>query len=251
LWRREERRFCQAVLLASCLFVLFLSFLTFFKGEPCWGPRYLTPMFALWWVFVPAAAATLRWRFVAVVLGLGALIQLLALSVDPQRLLLSQAIPFNYYQEDRWLQFQPELSHLLQRPREIADILTRQQRAPVYSPAPSPTHATVVYSAFPVVLTSTLGYGTSPMPWQPLTMVSGLQLATNHIPAQHRGAVERYHVFASFRPWWVSQRYLAPEDRPVDLERTLLLLLGIGALGLGMMTVTRQAPRTAIPEDPE
>ena len=45
-----------AVQLAACLGLLgFVSFLTFFKGEPCWGPRYLTPAFALLWVFVPSS----------------------------------------------------------------------------------------------------------------------------------------------------------------------------------------------------
>ncbi|HYT93895.1 MAG TPA: hypothetical protein VEL76_34570 [Gemmataceae bacterium] len=237
LWRRQHLGFCQTVVFASLVLVLFLSFLTFFKGEPCWGPRYLTPLFALWWVFVPAAATVLRRRFVAGLLALGAVIQLLALSVDPQRLLLSKAIPFNYYQYDRALQFHPQLSHLLQRPREIAEILARQGRSPEYSPAPSPTYATAVPSAFPLVLTSTLGHGTSPLAFRPLTTVSALQMGTLHGPAQYIDAAERYHVFASFRPWWLSHQYLSPEERPVDLVRTLLLLLGMSGLGLGVMVV--------------
>jgi hypothetical protein len=81
------------------------------------GPRCLTPVFALWWVFVPAAAAVLRRALVVVVLARGAPVQLLALSADPQRLLLARAIPFNYYLYDSWVQFHPAASHLLQRPQ--------------------------------------------------------------------------------------------------------------------------------------
>jgi hypothetical protein len=242
-WRRRRPGFCAAVLAASGIFMLFLSFLTFFKGEPCWGPRYLTPMFAVWWVFVPEAATAVRRPVVVGLLALGAVVQLLALSVDPQRLLLSRAIPFNYYQYDRMLQFHPQLSHLLQRPREIREILAREHRCPKYSPAPYATYATAVPSAFPVVLTSTLGHGMSPMPCRPLTTASGLQLATLHGPAQYLDAADRYHVFASFRPWWLGQQYLSPEERPVDMERTLQLLLGMSALGLALMLLAVRAGR--------
>jgi hypothetical protein len=240
-WRRQLPGFCKALAAASLLFTLFLSFLTFFKGEPCWGPRYLTPMFALWWIFVPTAAAAMRRSFVVLLLGLGVLVQLLALSVDPQRLLLAKAIPFNYYQYDRHLHFHPELSHLLQRPREIRDILGRQRRAPYYTTAPYATYATKVPSVYPVVLTSALGHGTLPMPLRPLTMTTAFQQSTMHGPVQYLEAVERYHVFASFRPWWLSQLYLTPEERPVDMARTLLLLLAVGSLGLGLMVVAGRA----------
>ena len=58
--RRRQRPFSRAVLVSSLIFTVFLCFLTFFKGEPCWGPRYMTPVFALCWVFVPAGCATVR-----------------------------------------------------------------------------------------------------------------------------------------------------------------------------------------------
>src|SRR5262249_25613058 len=95
-WRRQQPRLCAAVLAASLLYAFFLCFLTFFKGEPCWGPRYLTPVLALWWLFVPADLARLRRPSVRWLLGLGLLVQLLALSVDPQRLLLRLPLPFTY-----------------------------------------------------------------------------------------------------------------------------------------------------------
>jgi hypothetical protein len=242
VWRRQQPGFSRAVAVASVLFALFLCFLTFFKGEPCWGPRYLTPVFALWWVFVPAAAQRVGPLLIGMLLTLGGVIQLLALSVDPQRLLLAQAIPFNYYVNNPWLQLRAEASHLVQRPREIAAILGRQERAPQYAPAPYPTYATRVPPAAPFAVASVSGHGAAPMPLQPFSAVSALGLAgIGHGIHQSRDAVERYHVFASFRPWWLSQSYLTPAERPVDLARTVILLLGAASGGLFVMTIAGRA----------
>ncbi len=237
-WRQWRLVFCKAVGLASLLFGLFLCFLTFFKGEPCWGPRYLTPVFALWWVFVPAAAGRVGPLVMRVLLGAGVVVQLLGLTVDPQRLLLEKAVPFNYYVEDPWLQLRPEVSHLLQRPGEIRAILTRAHRAPQYSPAPCPTHATRVPPPGAAALTSVFGQAASPSPDGPLAAFATLKVATPvHFALEYKDAAQRYHVFASFRPWWLSQCYLASGERPVDLLRTLYLLLGLSALGLGLMCI--------------
>jgi hypothetical protein len=53
-----------------------------------------------------------------------------------------------------------------------------------------------------------------------------------HTAASFRAAVRTYHVFDSFRPWWLGQQYLPPEEQPVDLGRTLALLLTLAAGGL-------------------
>jgi hypothetical protein len=239
VWRRQRPQFCRAVALASLLFAFFLCFLTFFKGEPSWGPRYLTPVFALWWVFVPAAAVRVRPFMMGLGLSLGALVQLLGLSVDPQRLLLEKAVPFNYYVQDPWLHFHPDVAHILHRPREIRAILTREERAPQYAPAPYPTSATRVPLAAPFALGSVLGHGAAQVPLRPLAALTTFELAGNaHFRHQYRGAVERYHVFASFRPWWLSQCYLAPAERPVDLAGTLVLLTATVLAGLGLVVVS-------------
>ena len=57
-WYRSEKAFCLAVLGGSAVFLGFISFLTFFKGDLTWGPRYLTPIFALFWLFAPAGAGS-------------------------------------------------------------------------------------------------------------------------------------------------------------------------------------------------
>jgi hypothetical protein len=185
-WRREHRWFCWSVLAASLIFTLFLSFLTFFKGDPCWGPRYLTPVLALWWVFVPAAATRVRRSLLVGLLALGCLIQLLALAVDPHRLVPQEALHTKRSDVlSPWLGFHPQASHLLRRPREIAEILARSE-----PPPPPPA-----------------------------------------VPAGHaEPPVEPF-----FRPWWIAQRYLAPADRPVDLDRTFVLLAALAAGGLGLL----------------
>ncbi|MCI0463379.1 MAG: hypothetical protein L0Z62_41105 [Gemmataceae bacterium] len=238
VWRRTQREFCNAVVVASLLFVLFLSFLTFFKGEPCWGPRYLTPLFALWWVFVPASVERVRPLLLGLALTSGLVVQLLGLSVDPQRLFLEKTLPFNYYIYDPWLQFHPEASHLFQRPGEIRRILTATQQAPQYTPAHLPTYATRIPPVLPVSLSHAMGQLAAPLPLKPFAATSGMLLTgAGHGVNEFRAAVHRYHVFASFRPWWVSQQYLAPEERPIDIKRTLQLLLGAALFGVALMVV--------------
>ncbi len=235
-WRRwggAHDLFRGAVLLTSLLFVLFVCFLTFFKGDPCWGPRYLTPVFALWWIFVPASAARLRRPLVAVILALGVVVQLLALSVDPQRLNLENGLVGTYYVGRPWSGFDPAASHLLQRPREIREILAPDERAAEYSPAPTPTHAPTVPSRDPAVLASTAGLAASPPGLGSVAAVTTLPVRLEaHRRAQWQEAVRRYHVFSSLRPWWLSQLYLVPSERPVDLPGTVLLFCGLAAAGL-------------------
>ena len=47
-WRPAQALFCWTTLTACGLFLLFISFLIFFKGGPLWGPRYLTPLLLRW-----------------------------------------------------------------------------------------------------------------------------------------------------------------------------------------------------------
>src|SRR5205807_2296692 len=96
-WRLTYPLFCWAVVAAGAFSTLFFCFLLFFKGEPSWGPRYLTPLFALCWLFVPAAIEIKRRFFVGVVLACGLAVQLLALTMDPQRLFYETPLFMNYY----------------------------------------------------------------------------------------------------------------------------------------------------------
>jgi hypothetical protein len=232
-WRGRWRWFCLATLASSLLFVLSICFLPFFKGDPCWGPRYLTPVFALWWVFVPAALEQLSLRKAKMILRLGLVVQLLAVSVDPLRLFIQLPLNWSYYNEFPWLGFSAQVSHLLQRPRELVEVLTPQDtRAVSFSPAVLPTHAGCFATGAPAVaslaglmagpgslgaLNVTVSYGPTFLVQRPVITQQGLQ---------------RYHIYSAPRPWVFSQWYLAEDARPVDLARTAGLLAGLGCVGL-------------------
>jgi hypothetical protein len=49
--------------------------------------------------------------------------------------------------------------------------------------------------------------------------------------------VRKYQVLNAPRPWWISQVYLTPDQRPVPLLETALLLAAGAALGLGLMVL--------------
>jgi hypothetical protein len=246
-WRQHDRLFCGAVLAASLLFTLFLCFLTFFKGEPSWGPRYLTPVFALWWVFVPAAAAWVRGRVLALVLAAGVAVQVLGLSVDPQRLFFQLPLAFNYYVDFPWLGFDARISHLAQRCREIREVLTDEGEAREFNPGPLPTHAGGIRRGGPLFVTSLVGLSSTPG-GGPLGAVCSVRPALIvQTTTIYREAAERYHVYRSLRPWWISQRYLPPEQRPVDLGKTLALLAALAGAGLGLMAAGGRLARSGAP----
>jgi hypothetical protein len=211
-WRKREPRFCAALFVALAGYVLFISSMSFFKGDLCWGPRYLTPLFALLWLFVPTAALVWPHRLTFLVLGLGLLVQLLALSVEPLRLYVTHRLESGYFYGHEWIHCHPALGHLFNRPREILEICADDgTNTTAYSPSP--------------ILTSSA----------PL------------LEEMERGpeAVRKYRFLASFRPWWISQTWLAPADRPVALGQTVALLLGLALAGaiLLLATLRRQAGR--------
>ena len=130
--------------------------------------------------------------------------QLLALSVDPHRLYLQRHLWSTFFMADPWVYFDPAVSHLTNRPREIVEILSsREAPAAAFTPARSPTYC------LPIL---------------------------DYIREGPAG-VHKYRVLSSFRPWWISQRYLPPEARPVDLRFTATLLASGFAAGLLLMLV--------------
>jgi hypothetical protein len=202
LWRRRAPWFCAALAAAIAVLVVFVSTMTFFKGDIGWGPRYLTPVFAVLWLFAPTAALAWPRRLTVLLLSLGLLVQLLGLSVDPHRLYVSHRLPSSFYFGREWIYFHPAISHLVTRPREILEILKDDgEKTTAFSPGPLPT------SAPPI----------------PERMEAGPE------------AVRKYRFLSSLRPWWISQRWLPPADRPVALESTLVFLLLLAALGALLM----------------
>ena len=98
LWRglRTERPFAVAVAVSGIVFFCFVASLSFAKGDPAWGPRYLTPLYAVLWLFVDRGAIGLRTRDVGCLLILGFVVQVMALTVDPERLHVSRSLPVTF-----------------------------------------------------------------------------------------------------------------------------------------------------------
>jgi MFS family permease len=197
---RSERIWPMSVFLACAGFSASICVLAFFKGNIAWGPRYLTPVFAVLWLFTPAAAARAGRFRTGLLLGLGVIVQLFALTTDPHRVyIVNHARPDALFY-DNSLYYDLRTSHLFARPGEIWDVLTSDAKPEAASPAPAPTYAL-------------------PPPGNDLIQSS---------------IARRYYVFASLRPWWCWQRHLEPADRPVDIARTAALLLAIAAFGAGL-----------------
>jgi hypothetical protein len=202
--RNGERLFTSSVLAATVVFLGFVSLLCGFKGDPAWGPRYATPIFALWWLFAPASLSRLSGRLVRLLLATGMVVQVLALSVDPHRLYVQYRLPSAYYCIDPWLYFNPDLSHLLNRPREVFEIVSWTDRADQFTPARAPTFA------FPIL---------------------------DFLYREEKEPIRRFHILSSLRPWWMSMRYLPPEQRPVCLA-SAAWFFAVGMLAGGLLTWT-------------
>jgi len=211
-WWRIRPAFSGALAVSSVVFVVFICFLTFFKGDMAWGPRYLTPIFAVFWILVPAGAQCLRRRYVAAVLIAGLVVQVLGLSVDPHRLYLKRNLWSRFYVVDPWIYFDPAVSHLANRPREVAEIMaTQHEEAQQFTPSSAPTRCLPILERTP----------------------HGL------------GAITYYYVLNSFRPWWLSQQYLGPAQRPVDLPRTFALLCATLGIGLALSSMALRPVRAS------
>jgi hypothetical protein len=198
---RVERRWAASVLVACGGFFAVLCALRFFKGDVAWGPRYLTPVFAVLWLFVPTAGAAAGRVRTGLILGLGLVVQLLALATDPHRAYVVANVPPHVLLFTNVGYYDLRLSHLFMRPGEIWDVMTSGAEAEAASPAPTPTFAL-------------------PIPDAKLIDPS---------------VARRYHIFADLRPWWCWQRHLTPAERPVDIGRTAGLLTALGLIGAALI----------------
>ncbi len=199
-WRHRDRWFVPWSIAAVAIYLVFISTLSFFVGEPAWGPRYLTPAFGVLWLFAPQGAAAMRRRTVFALLAAGLAVQLSALSVETVRLYIEKQWPLERFLNDRWFYFRPLDAKIVNRPREIFDILTdRGSPTAKFSSAAEPT--------FPVTASR-----------RPID-------------------VREYQVLNTLRPWWISQRRLDVADRPVDLKAALETLVGLALSGLALMAI--------------
>lgn len=206
--RQGERRTVLAIAVAAAVVTGFVICLSFYKGDPAWGPRYLTPLFAVAWLYAPDGLPALGRRVAAVLLTAGCAVQVLGLSVDPQRLYIDRGLPPGFPIAYPMLHFRWELSHLLNRPREIVETWT-DPRPPEYTPMGELTTATSVLLP------------TDPDPDRQAEL--------------RRDLVRRYQVYNGPRFWWINLGWLPSDQRPVDLATAGWVLGGTAAIGLGLL----------------
>lgn len=190
----QYRRGAYAFLLSVAIFFAFICSISFSKGDPAWGPRYLTPIFAVSWLFAPGGAARFRNAEISTLLVLGAVVQLLALTVDPYRLYIKRSLPSTFGAQAPLLYFDPANSHLLNRPRELSQIWKARREA-----------------------------GLAFAPWDPPsateTILDRVELGQD--------AVRKYKILNSYRPWWLSHWYIPEDRRPVSIERTAAVFVAV------------------------
>lgn len=210
LWRHATKapRFAYGVAVSSVIFYGFIASISYFKGDPAWGPRYLTPVVACLWLFAPDGVARLGPRRAAIVLLISACIQVLALTVEPDRLYVERALPPMFGAVAPGLNFDPRNSHLINRPREIVAIWGARHDS-----------------------------GERFVPWNGAT--AALAVISESRPGPQ--GVERYKVLNAFRPWWASHWYMPSDQRPVPIGLTFLIMGGTLLSGLGLIRLSRVA----------
>jgi hypothetical protein len=196
---RSDAPFRRSLAASIVVFGLFITSITIFKGDPSWGPRYFTPVYAWLWLLAPHGAAAIDGHVTRLLVVAGVLVQLAALTVDPHRLYVERNLPSMFGAVAPILYFDPQNAHLLNRPREIREIWhARDRQYDRFSPAPAPTFA------FPVLDRIDRG----------------------------RAVVEQFAVLNTFRPWWVSQCHLPDAARPVSIPWALAVQVALLAIGL-------------------
>jgi len=195
-------------------------------------------MFAVLWIFVPAAASVRPVRSTALYLGLGFIVQVAGLSVDPHRLYVERGLPSAFYSAAPWLYFHPAAAHIVNRPREIVEIVAaRNEEDEGFIPACLPT----------APVPPTINWPARPVPGSPAP--TPLPTSAPPCPEQFEKGAEALHKYRflnSFRPWWASMPYVAPADHPVALGPTAALLGGLIAGSLVLLFVAwRRLPRAS------
>jgi hypothetical protein len=159
-------------------------------------------------------------------LAVGLLVQVGALSLDPQRLYMERELKAGFYVKDPLIYFDPSIAHAVQRPREIWTVFTSRYRPweafDAVGPDGKPTRGYLVNGR--------VEYGSS--------------------------GFLRYNTMNSFRPWWAHFGLFFLKEPPVDVPRTVALFAAIAALGaattaigLGATPRRSEAPEVA-PDGP-
>lgn len=178
----------------------------FFGGDWCWGPRYLLILVPLWALMFPFAPDRLRRQIVFATIGVGLVVQLMAISVDYQRFFFEHNLaPF--FWRDQWVYF--KRSQFLSRPGEIFTLLRNGIPAEARQFSPTPSEQ-ITYA-----------------PFGPRNARDGSRW------------VRLFTVFHTPRPWPFWMGAVQPERRPVNrlvlgTSCAAMLVVGVGLIRVGL-----------------
>ena len=161
---------------------------------------------------------------------------------------LEGPVPFLYHTANPWLGLHPSTSNLLQRPREIVNAWrTWDEPSPRFGLTAVPTHAGGFMAPQLCNAASTVGLMATPHELgSPIAVMWDWEVgAPMRAEVIYQDSVHHFHIFNSFRPWWISEWYLPEDERPVDLARTIVLLSILSAFGLGLTLVTDRGQKNA------
>jgi len=202
LWRTAPQ-VALSLTVSSFVLLMFLSKISFFGGDWCWGPRYLVILLPIWAVAFPFLPGGKIYRVVAVSLIVaGFVVQLMALSLDAERFFLEHNLPGHFWADQPG--FYMSQSALFDRAGEIMSLRNGVPPTALQF-TQTPYDDTVTYCLF----------GVRP--------INGLQLPQ---------WMQQYQVFYLPRPWpfWMTQ--IDSDSRPVNFEAWLAGLLLMAGLGV-------------------
>ncbi|MGO9917388.1 MAG: hypothetical protein ACLQIB_22140, partial [Isosphaeraceae bacterium] len=131
---------------------------------------------------------------------------------------MERGLPWSFFVSAPELYFHPAMSHLINRPREIAEVLSAGDKNSIYYEPP-------FHPRFPsYIFLDARG-----------NLYSGV--GSSNVMDSYRPwwVSPRSNVIDSLRPWWASLRRLDARVRPVDIGRTAALLLLLAAAGSILM----------------
>jgi len=220
LWRHAPQ-IGYVVVTASVVLVLFISTISFAGGDWCWGPRYLTPLVPLWALAFPYVTIKSRRSrgLVTAIVGLGFIVQGLAVSVENQRFFFEQGLEDFFWAKDPWFYFKH--SALAARPGEALSLFH----------GPPPTAKLFnTYNNAPTY--TTLG------PPKGMPRVQSPQW------------MQRFRVFYVPRPWPLWMWNIPPDERALNLKAWLGGCFGVGLLGFALLRRGLQNPAVRGRADP-
>lgn len=205
LWQQKPQ-VAFIIVAASVVLVLFISTISFPGGDWCWGPRYLTPLVPLWalaFPFIPIKFARKR-SMVTSIVGLGLIVQCLAVSVENQRFFFERGLDDFFWAKDPWFYFKH--SGLAARPGEALALIN--------GPPPEAS----LFNTY-----------NNPPTYTTLGPPKGVPRS------QASSWMHRFKVFYVPRPWPFWMWDIPPDQRAININAWLAGVFGVALLGFALL----------------